>query len=413
MFSQHAIPIIVGPDGTPEKLQPSTTEYDEKWLQNLMFEHPEAIPIDEIDRSFTPAIPICTELRTQAGSIDALYVTPQGRLIILETKLWRNPEARREVIGQILDYAKELSRWEYVDLQREVSLRTDRSGNALFDIVAADKTSDRLAKTPDSLTEAEFADEVYRSLRQGRFLLLICGDGIREGVPEITDFLQRHGTLNFTFGLVEVAMYDMPEERCLIQPRILARSIIVKRTVVSLESEGLVATDEDEEGGEAEMTEPQRFYRDFWQEFIDDIELTDPDQPLSIRSSWKRHWVSFRMPSPGISVTLRFSTNPHGVGVYLGASGNCGGQVFEQLLEDKKGIEKDLNIDDVKWSTEDPEDETLWVESFKEFPGIKGAAYKMGAAHKPKIKEFFKDQLNRFVNVFRPRIKRIMEGLEG
>ena len=397
MSSQHARPIIVGPDGTPEKLRLSPTEYDEKWLQNLMFEHPEAIPIDEIDRSFTPAIPICTELGTQAGPIDALYVTPQGRLIILETKLWRNPEARREVIGQILDYAKELSRWTYADLQREVSRRTNRSGNALFDIVAA-------AETSDSLTEAEFVDEVSRSLRHGRFLLLICGDGIREGVTAITDFLQRQGTLHFTFGLVEVAMYDMPEGQRLIQPRILAQSIIVKRTVVSLESEGLVATDEDEEGGEAELSKSERFYRDFWKEFIDDIELTDPDQPLSIRSSWKRHWVSFRMPSPGIYVTLYFSTKHGGVGVYLEASGNFGGQVFERLLEDKKGIEKDLGIP-VDWSTEDPEDETHWVESFKKIPDIKDVAYKSD------IKEFFEDRSNRFVNVFRHRIKRIAEDI--
>ncbi len=35
--------------------------------------------------------------------------------MLVEAKLWRNPEARRKVIGQILDYAKELSRWNYED----------------------------------------------------------------------------------------------------------------------------------------------------------------------------------------------------------------------------------------------------------------------------------------------------------
>ena len=46
---------------------------------------------------------------------------PLGRLTLAEFKLWRNPQARREVIGQILDYAKELASWRYADLQREVS----------------------------------------------------------------------------------------------------------------------------------------------------------------------------------------------------------------------------------------------------------------------------------------------------
>ena len=30
--------------------------------------------------------------------------------MLIECKLWRNPEARREVVGQILDYAKVLTR---------------------------------------------------------------------------------------------------------------------------------------------------------------------------------------------------------------------------------------------------------------------------------------------------------------
>jgi len=49
-----------------------------------------------------------------------------GRLAVVEVKLWRNPEARRKVVAQILDYAKELSNWDYEDLQREVSKRVGR-----------------------------------------------------------------------------------------------------------------------------------------------------------------------------------------------------------------------------------------------------------------------------------------------
>jgi hypothetical protein len=48
--------------------------------------------------------------------IDIFMVTPSGLPVLVECKLWRNPEGRREVIGQILDYAKELSRWSSSDL---------------------------------------------------------------------------------------------------------------------------------------------------------------------------------------------------------------------------------------------------------------------------------------------------------
>ena len=63
------------------------------------------------------------DLNTPVGLLDILMVTPNGKLVIIETKLWRNPEARRKVIAQILDYAKELSRWNYEDLQRELNRR--------------------------------------------------------------------------------------------------------------------------------------------------------------------------------------------------------------------------------------------------------------------------------------------------
>ena len=84
--------------------------YDENWLQRLLFETPEVLPIGEIDPVFAPAVPLCRELPTTAGSIDVAYVSEQGLLSILECKLWRNPEARRDAVSQILDYAKEISR---------------------------------------------------------------------------------------------------------------------------------------------------------------------------------------------------------------------------------------------------------------------------------------------------------------
>ncbi len=309
-----------------------------------MFKHPEALPIDEIDRSFTGAVPICTELNTPAGYIDALFATPEGKLVVLEVKLWRNPEARRKVVGQILDYAKELNRWTYEDLQREVSRRTGRHGNALFDIVA---------EITDGMDEAVFVDEVSRSLRQGRFLLLICGDGIREGVAMIADFLERHGTLHFTFGLVEIAVYAMPEGRRLVQPRVLAQSVITKRTVISLESEGLVATDEnDEEEHERELSDLKRFYSDFWREFLDDLKLDDPAQPFPNQT--KIGNVFLRMPKGSSAwITLFFLQSDNRVGVFLTFTrGNLGDRIFERLSEKKERIEEELGIP-VTWTSKD------------------------------------------------------------
>jgi len=199
--SPFASPLIVGGTGevtrlrrVPLSLGEPADRFSEQWLQNLVFEHPQCLPIDEIEPGYEELVPICRELRTPAGPLDVLFCTPHGQLCVVEVKLWRNPEARRKVVGQILDYATELSRWSYEDLQREVSRATGQRGNVLYELVAGNH--------PD-VEEARFVDGVSRSLRTGDFLLLVVGDGIREGVGRIADYLAGSNSLAFTFGLVE------------------------------------------------------------------------------------------------------------------------------------------------------------------------------------------------------------------
>jgi hypothetical protein len=59
-----------------------------------------------------------------------------------------------------------------------------------------------------NLREREFVDDVSRSLREGRFLVLLAGDGIREGVQSLTELVNRNATKAFSFALIEVALYQ-------------------------------------------------------------------------------------------------------------------------------------------------------------------------------------------------------------
>ena len=103
-----------------EKNAPSPAEYDEAWLQRLIMRHPSLLPLDQIESAFNTVVPICIELRTNSGFLDNLLVTPTGDLALVECKLWRNPQARREVIAQIIDYAKKISGWTYERLQNAI-----------------------------------------------------------------------------------------------------------------------------------------------------------------------------------------------------------------------------------------------------------------------------------------------------
>lgn len=86
----YGIPLLVGPDGRRHTLNrvslsapESGADYSELFIQDLAFKYPECLPIDEIDRAYAGIVPVCMELQTPAGPVDALYVTPTGKLAVL------------------------------------------------------------------------------------------------------------------------------------------------------------------------------------------------------------------------------------------------------------------------------------------------------------------------------------------
>ncbi|RWO81034.1 hypothetical protein [Mesorhizobium sp.] len=298
----------------------------ESEIQALVHEHPTLLPIAEVDPIFSGAVPICRELVTAAGQIDNLLVTPSGLPVIVECKLWRNPEGRREVVGQILDYAKELSRWSSSDLQREVKRRLNRDGNPLLEIVRAAQ--------PD-VDEMAFNDALTLNLRRGRFLLLIVGDGIREGVEAIAEYLQRHAGLHFSLGLVELPIYALPDGSRLVVPRVLARTTMVTRHVVAV-PDGHVVQEANDVHQEVDLERGalQDSQQLFWAEFLTGLKLDDPEQVIPKPA--RLGYLSFMLPAPSGScwLTVYRDARRNEVGVFLSSSRNTAGEYAMRVVVD-------------------------------------------------------------------------------
>jgi hypothetical protein len=206
--------------------------FNEEWLQKLLFENPAILPFPDLEPAFDGSIPIVRELATNAGPVDLVYVNSKGYITLVETKLWRNPEARRSVVAQLIDYAKEIADWSYEEFIAAIK-KSD---------TGADRTADPLISQfadmeGDDFDQTVFIDRVTRNLQKGRFLLLIVGDGIQEGVEKMADFLQQTPHLGYSLGLVELAIYREGPERkgsLYIQPKILARTREIVRAIVEL-----------------------------------------------------------------------------------------------------------------------------------------------------------------------------------
>ena len=254
----------------------------ERQLQEIIHAHPELLPISSIDPAFQDAVSICRELNTPAGPIDNLLITPTGLPVLVECKLWTNPDARRVVVAQALDYAKELARWSSADLQREAARR------------GVPCLAERVGAGRADFDETSFYDNLTRSLKSGRVLLLIVGDGIKESVESIFEHLKTVRALQFSFGLVEAPIFAMPDGSTIVLPRIVAQSRAEVREVLA--GPWADQMDESVENQVAGQEDTSQKLLDYWTELEEALEFDDPDQPPMIVR--RQAHVSFTLPDP-------------------------------------------------------------------------------------------------------------------
>lgn len=339
---------------------------------------------------FAGPVPICRELNTLAGPIDNLMVTPTGLPVLVECKLWRNPEGRREVVGQILDYAKELSRWSASDLEREVGKRLKRSGNPIIEMVRT---------AGHDIDEIEFNDSLTINLRRGRFLLLIVGDGIREGVEAIAEYLQTHAQLHFTLGLVELPIFETPAGDRIVVPRILARTHVIRREVVGI-PEGF-RLDDPESGSDA--PEPHIAERTrFWEDFLSGLNLDDKEQARPKPS--KLGYLSFMLPAPSGSswITVYRDMAHDRVGLFLSCSrDSVGHEALKRLAADIEDLREELGSG-VQVRHDGPRP---LIEETRQFSPLSADDQRAGAI------AWLGERANAFVNTFRPRVRSIAEDI--
>jgi len=102
----------------------------EAQLQKLLYDSPELIPTSyEEDQ---PAVFIREAGLPGSGYTDLLGVDERGNILVVETKLARNDEVRRKVIGQVLEYAAYLWQMSFEEFD---SLFMKREGSSVLDLL--------------------------------------------------------------------------------------------------------------------------------------------------------------------------------------------------------------------------------------------------------------------------------------
>lgn len=388
-------------DGGPQFVQriPPGEARREQVLRDLVHEHPSVLPVHDLDPSFGTLVSVTRELSIPGvGFIDVLLVDSLGRLVIVECKLWRNPQARREVVGQILDYARELSRFSYDDLQRQISIATGRRGNVLYEL-ALDAGS--------TLGEAEFVDRVSRDLAAGRFLLLVVGDGITEGAQRIGEYLRDQPGLAFDFGLVEIAEYQLKDDRgtarTILQPRVLARTAVIERHIIRSDVQGIAiepATPDTRPASTRAGGEAGESWHRFVERLVAEVRFDDPGQPQP--RSGGLGWIRVPLPGP-FYINLYRSSASAEIGAQVRFAGAAGTTAYASLEQDRASIDAEFaeaGIPAPQWIETDASQMELRTTSAKPWNDEQ-------EAHQ---REWMARVSNQLVNSLRPRLQKLQAG---
>jgi len=210
------------------ELQPFEYE-SEKELQELLAENPGLLPVADVSPRFANAVVIGRECKTTAGPMDLLLMNDEGLITLVETKLARNPEQKREVVAQCLNYLLEMP-VEYDAY--EAFYRTHR-GDPHASLYAD------LRQSEDE-DEGDFRNNVEAHLRDRDVLVAIVGDRIRN----VDQLLRMVDALNPRAVAAEATFCVMGLRRYTFQtptstgrfyvPRVCGTTVVTERKVLKV-----------------------------------------------------------------------------------------------------------------------------------------------------------------------------------
>lgn len=196
--------------------------FKEEWLKRAIAANPELVmaACREADLTDEAWMVWAEELSLEtAGTIDVLLVSDSGRIAIVETKLSYNPEGRRSVVAQTLEYAIHLSE-------------------------IAELPGPDLPPLP-KLEGREFIDlETIRGrIREGDYLLIVAGDRLDSRAVRLSKtMLGRHLVQSWELALVDVSVFEcqLPGNppQYLLVPHLRGAIVAEQRQVVRIVVEG-------------------------------------------------------------------------------------------------------------------------------------------------------------------------------
>jgi len=187
--------------------------------QKILVANPE-IFFDLPELELMNANPLITfpEYATTHGNIDLLVIGSNAEIVIVETKLLKNPESTRQVVAQVIDYVKAFTEETIDDLVRKVKMKFPDKVEGL-------------------INDVNFAGHLMENVKTGNFKVIIVGDYIHPNVLGMIESIHSAPHLSFTIYLVDLYTCLSTSEEIIIKPGIVASTFEVERSVIKIDIE--------------------------------------------------------------------------------------------------------------------------------------------------------------------------------
>lgn len=198
--------LVKNTDSKEWKFAESIRAKAEAELQKLLVESPSLITIDEIREGVSPLIVAVREFGLPgSGATDVSAFSSDGDIAIIECKLATNPEIKRKVIGQILEYAAYLWKMEYKTVDQRIQKLKGRSLVELIEESVVEKWD-----------EERFRNGVEQSLESGSFILIIVVDEINEELRRIVRYINECSESAFSLHALEMRRFQADKTEVLV-----------------------------------------------------------------------------------------------------------------------------------------------------------------------------------------------------
>lgn len=187
----------------------------EGYLQDYLFKNPDIIPAYDIDVGARLLV-LTREFKIPAGSIDAIGIDQNGRVYIIETKLYKNPD-KRKVVAQVLDYGASL--WKnyhferfLIDLENQIRKHS------------AETLKEKIQKffDIDEHGANDLIDSMGRNIQEGVFKFVVLMDKLHNDLKNLILFINQNS--EFDIYAVEIEYYKHEENEIII-PKLFGEEV--------------------------------------------------------------------------------------------------------------------------------------------------------------------------------------------